>query len=296
VPLSGWLHHSATTGFAPIWPPISNLVGQSLPLVPKSETLAHLLAGLHITFERVLVIAILLHVAGALKHHFIDKDLTLKRMMPGHTAPDILPEQRESRAPLFTALALYGMALAFAAGLGLFNTKSEPSVPKLAEVSSGWVVQDGTLGLTVRQLGSDVTGEFQDWTAAIEFSETPDSNGLHGQVDVTIAIGSLKLGSVTAQALGTDFFASEAFPTATFTAPITSTEGRYAANGSVTIKGASAPVNLPFTLQIDGDSAKMQGQATLNRTSFKIGESYPDESSVAFDVLIDIQLTATRKD
>ena len=36
VPLSGWIHHAATTGFAPIWWPL----GQSLPFIPKSEAIA----------------------------------------------------------------------------------------------------------------------------------------------------------------------------------------------------------------------------------------------------------------
>ena len=75
VPLSGWVHHAATSGFAPIWWPF----GQNLPLVPKSEALAGLTAGLHIVFERVLVVSLLLHAAGALKHQFIDKDATLRR-------------------------------------------------------------------------------------------------------------------------------------------------------------------------------------------------------------------------
>ena len=52
VPLSGWIHHASTSGFAPIlWP-----FGQDLPMVPKSESLAALTAGLHIVFERVLAL------------------------------------------------------------------------------------------------------------------------------------------------------------------------------------------------------------------------------------------------
>ncbi|MEM9844950.1 MAG: cytochrome b/b6 domain-containing protein, partial [Pseudomonadota bacterium] len=35
APLSGWVHHAATTGFAPIWWPF----GQSLPFIPKNEAL-----------------------------------------------------------------------------------------------------------------------------------------------------------------------------------------------------------------------------------------------------------------
>ena len=51
VPLSGWIGHAATTGFAPIWWPF----GQGLPFVPESETVAHLFAGIHEVFTKVLL-------------------------------------------------------------------------------------------------------------------------------------------------------------------------------------------------------------------------------------------------
>jgi polyisoprenoid-binding protein YceI len=274
---------------------VSTFLGQSLPLIPQSETIAHIFGAVHFVSTKVLLAALLLHIVGALKHHIIDKDLTLKRMLPGHTAPDIMPEQHASRTPFFTASAVYIAVIAAGVALGLSGKDAGPATPKLEAVASDWTVTDGTLGLTIRQLGSDVAGEFTDWTAAIEFTEEPDTNGLHGDVEVQIAIGSLNLGSVSDQAMGADFFAVEAFPTATFTAPITSTDGRFAANGTLTIKGVEAPVNLPFTLEITGDTAVMQGQATLNRTSFNIGESYKDESSLGFDVLIDISLSATKQ-
>ena len=295
VPLTGWIHHSATTGFAPIWAPISNLVGHSLPLVPKSEAVAHTFASLHIIFERVLIASFLLHLAGALKHHFIDKDLTLKRMLPGITSPDILLEQHKSRAPIYGAIAAYIIALTIGTTLGMFNThKIDAPVAMLGAVSSQWQVQEGSIAITVRQLGSDVTGSFADWTAAINFDETPDANGLHGDVKVTISIPSLTLGSVTSQALGTDFLAAEDFATAVFQAPITSEDGRYTANGTITIKGSQAPVNLPFTIEINQDTATMMGQTTLNRTNFQVGTQYPDEGSVGFEVLVDVALTATQ--
>jgi len=296
VPLSGWIHHAATSGFAPIWPPISTYIGQSLPLIPKSETIAHLFAGIHWVSTKVLLLALLLHIAGAIKHHVIDKDLTLKRMLPGHTAPDILPTQTHSRTPLITAVVVYIAVIAAGVAMGVTGKDDNDATPKLAEVSSGWTVQSGTLNLTIKQLGSDVTGEFQDWTAAIEFTEQPDANDLHGDVEVTIAIGSLKLGSVSGQAMGADFFAVEAFPNAVFAAPITSTDGNYTADGTLTIKGNEVPVSLPFTLDIAGDTAVMQGQATINRTNFNIGETYPDESSLGFDVQIEVNLTAVRSD
>ena len=83
VPLSGWVHHAATTGYAPIWWPL----GQSLPFVPKSEAVAEIAATLHFLFILVLAGALAAHVAGALKHHLIDGDATLRRMLPGRFRP-----------------------------------------------------------------------------------------------------------------------------------------------------------------------------------------------------------------
>jgi hypothetical protein len=80
VPLSGWVHHAATTGFAPIWWPF----GQSLPFVPVDATVAATAGAMHWLFTKILAASILLHVAGALKHHLIDRDATLRRMLPGH--------------------------------------------------------------------------------------------------------------------------------------------------------------------------------------------------------------------
>ena len=70
VPLSGWIHHAATTGFAPIWWPL----GQNLPLVPKSDSVAAVAAGLHWILGKVMIVSLILHVAGALKHKVVDKD------------------------------------------------------------------------------------------------------------------------------------------------------------------------------------------------------------------------------
>ncbi len=78
TPLSGWVHHAATTGFAPIWWPL----GQTLPFVPQSAAVADAATTVHFLASRVLILSILLHVAGALKHHVIDRDDTLRRMLP----------------------------------------------------------------------------------------------------------------------------------------------------------------------------------------------------------------------
>lgn len=289
VPLTGWIHHAATEGFAPIlWP-----FGQNLPFISKSVAVAETFAALHIIFERVLVGSLLLHILGALKHVVIDKDGTLSRMWFGASKAELLPPHKATRlAPLF-ALVVWAAALGIGAGLGLFTSHHETvQEAELIAAPSGWTVQDGAIEITVQQLGSGVTGAFDRWTAAINFD--PEARGPAGDVAVEIDIGSLSLGTVTGQALGSEFFAASDFPTARYEADIIANADAFTAEGTITIRDTSVPISFPFELEIDGDTARMQGQLTLDRRDFGIGVNYPDEQSVGFAVVVDLALTALK--
>lgn len=180
VPLSGWVHHAATEGFAPIWWPF----GQNLPLVPESVPLSETAAGLHIVFERVLILSLFLHIAGAIKHALIDKDDTLARMLPGRRVTSA-PKSQTHRKLLPPVLAgiVWAAAIGVGSVLGVYHkgTAIAAEAPALQQVESDWTVTDGTLGITVRQMGSEVTGRFADWTADITFDETVAS-GVSGSV------------------------------------------------------------------------------------------------------------------
>ena len=80
MPLSGWIMSSAK-GY-PVnlfW-----IEGLTLPnLVGPSEEVAKRANQFHELAAYALIAAIGLHFAGALKHHVIDKDSTLRRMIPG---------------------------------------------------------------------------------------------------------------------------------------------------------------------------------------------------------------------
>jgi cytochrome b561 len=49
--------------------------------VPTDPALAKTLVGVHGLLAWTLMLVVLLHAAAALKHHFFDRDTTLRRML-----------------------------------------------------------------------------------------------------------------------------------------------------------------------------------------------------------------------
>jgi cytochrome b561 len=77
IPLSGWLMSSAK-GFQTVWfgvLPIPDLVN-------KNQELGNLLQTVHLSLNLLFVAVIVGHIGAALKHHFIDRDDVLTRMLP----------------------------------------------------------------------------------------------------------------------------------------------------------------------------------------------------------------------
>ena len=293
VPLTGWVHHAAVDGFAPIlWP-----LGQNLPMVPKSQLVGEVAASLHWVLTKLLIASILLHVAGALKHHLIDRDATLRRMWRGTHAPAAPKPARHGLAAPLVAVAIY------AAGAGLAwslvdpaEQAAEPAAQAaIAPITGNWTVNSGDLKFAVVQMGSAVEGSFAKWTADIRFDEATRT----GMVLVSIDTNSLTLGSVTKTAKEPGFFDVATHPTAVFEADLSAAPGStdpsaYVADGTLTLRGVTLPVQLPFTLTIDGATATVTGTMALDRRDYKMGEAYPDEASVGFGVAVSVALTSTR--
>jgi cytochrome b561 len=77
MPISGWLMSSAR-GF-----PVSWFGFFQLPdLVPKNKALYDWMLTTHDALAWTLGVIVALHVAAALKHHYLLKDDTLRRMLP----------------------------------------------------------------------------------------------------------------------------------------------------------------------------------------------------------------------
>ena len=77
IPLSGWLMSSAK-GFQTVWFGVLPLPD----LLAKDKALGNLLETVHVVLNYTLIAVLLGHVGAALKHHFIDRDDVLTRMLP----------------------------------------------------------------------------------------------------------------------------------------------------------------------------------------------------------------------
>jgi cytochrome b561 len=81
VPLSGYFYTLAA-GYPVVW---FGLV--QLPvLIPKNKPLADTLAPVHYWLNMAMAALVVLHVLAALKHQFVDRDDTLRRMLPGRAS------------------------------------------------------------------------------------------------------------------------------------------------------------------------------------------------------------------
>ena len=78
IPLSGWAYSSAAGEpivYLGLWP---------LPdLVARDEVLAAALKRLHQGLNFALLAIVIVHVSAAIRHHFVDRDGLIGRMLPG---------------------------------------------------------------------------------------------------------------------------------------------------------------------------------------------------------------------
>jgi polyisoprenoid-binding protein YceI len=162
----------------------------------------------------------------------------------------------------------------------------------------GWAVvpAKSRIGFSGTHVGNKFNGTFGQFAATIRFdpADLP-----HSKATVVIATASARTGDKFQETslAGAEWFDPATHPRATFTTNrITAAgPGRYVADGTLTIKGKAVPVKLPFTVNIAGNTATMQGSTTLDRVALNLGTtSDPNGSWVSKPIALTIQLTATR--
>lgn len=316
MPLTGWIMASASSD-APtryFW-----LVDIRLPGIPSLD--AETRHGLEEGFEQVhgnlawvMIGLLVLHVAGAVKHHFIDKDGLLARMAPGVFGRTAGPPDEGHGA--FWAAGAAALVFATVAGLtfaGAPRAAAPAPADGEAEVVSNapaWDVDYGKskLGFRFTYMGRPYEGAFPEWAARVHLDTDADSNEhipADGYVRVTIPVGKITTGEPQFDdSLGQgDWFDVAKYPEAVFEVKggIYKLSARdYEATGVLKLKDVDVPVRLPFTLDIAGNTATMHGEVTLKRLDLTIGgataaEPAGDAEWVGNDVVVVIDIVATRK-
>lgn len=160
--------------------------------------------------------------------------------------------------------------------------------PRTSAISFGYDYEDesGT---------SRFNGRFTRWRADIRFD--PDNLDASSVV-VRIETASANTGvAIHDNALPTAaWFNAAAYSTAEFrsTRIRADGQGRYEARGTLTIRGETREVELPFTLTIDGDRASVRGRTTIDRRDFGVGRDDAGDDFISRDISIDIWVEASR--
>ncbi len=170
------------------------------------------------------------------------------------------------------------------------------NVPAFAAQHWSVDVAKSKLGFTVNWGGEPFVGMFRAWKADIDFDPADIS---HSHAIITIDTGSEVSGDSETDGgvKGAAGFASSQFPTALFrtTAFTHKTGNDYVAVGTLSIKGVSRPVTLPFALTLAGNTAHVVGKTQVMRTDFHVGTGeWEKPDPVAHEVTVNIDLTATK--
>ncbi len=301
MPFSGWLMTSAGN-----FPNHFFFLFLVSPIFPKNEAWFIIFQTFHEGFALLLLGLIGLHIAGALKHHLIEKDNTLRRMggnillgfggLAGLAFAGTLwiatPERTPDPAPVSHAVPLPHTPA--------HDTAIQAPEPTDSAIQK-WIIDPSAsmIGFHFTQDGQKITGSFKDWRADIAFD--PESLD-QSTVRVTIQSGSIQTGSTERdqEALKKDWFAAEDFPEIVFQsvrfAQLEKTN--YHVTGTLTVRGKAVPVSFPFTLVIVQEeagvlTAHMQAVLTLNRKDLGIGQGmWESTQTIANPVEITLDVLA----
>ncbi|WP_428696662.1 YceI family protein [Stappia sp.] len=162
--------------------------------------------------------------------------------------------------------------------------------------ASSWTVDPSKSSLTfvATQNGAPVEGRFAGWSAEITLDpQAPETGRIRAVIDTASAVTGQ--GQVDQTLTSAAWFDPASHPDAVFESGSITALGddRYEAVGTLTIKGTARELVLPFTLSVDGDSARAQADVSLARLVFGIGSDIP-EATVANDVTVRLDIAATR--
>jgi cytochrome b561/polyisoprenoid-binding protein YceI len=296
APLTGW----AIVSTAPIDVPTMLWGVIPWPHLPLADGLNHTLEEAHELIAFGGIALFVGHVAAALFHHFKLKDATMARMSPKGAAGiglamlagvvalhfglvAALPgegehEHEESAVPATVADgATPAPSASASAAVEDPAAEETPSAEESAAAAAAgpppsWTIQPGgTLRFTADNGGTAISGTFRRWSGTIAMDpENPATANIAIQID----LASASIGDATQDQMlqGGEFFNTGANPTATFrSTDVTRTGNSYRARGTLSLRGASRPQTITFTLGGNGAHRQVDGSASIDRNAFGVG-------------------------
>jgi polyisoprenoid-binding protein YceI len=135
--------------------------------------------------------------------------------------------------------------------------------------------------------GEAFTGRFPGFTTKMSFDPAQLATS---KLDVAIPLATASTGNsdYDGEMRGSSFFNASKFPQARYTATKFRALGgnRYAADGTLSLRGVSKPVTLTFTWT-PGPKPVLAGKATVKRLDFGVGEGdWADTSLIPNDIAV----------
>lgn len=291
APLTGWMLVST----ARIKVPTLIFGNIPLPHLPLPDSFGDFSSAAHSVLAFLGIALILLHVAGALRHHWLLRDGLVYRMTPMRSwivavilvallpaswavgramlAPAaIAPAKPTPQAPVPMPLQAVETSRAPVAE-AVANEAEEVEKPSPEAAPPSWTILPGGRLEFVATYGADsYKGSFARWSGKIVMDpDRPETADI--RIDIDMASANLSDATQNSMLLGEDFFATGQFATAVFrankarkTAP-----DRFQADGTLSMKGVEAGQSLRFALSGTGTRRHVTGSADIDRNRFGVG-------------------------
>lgn len=309
VPLTGWIVISASsTGIPTFFLRIQQLVWPNLP-VPADHVFEQNVYKVHMILAYSFIIFVGLHVGGAFKHVLFDHVPELSRMLPNHKL------ERKPSSVFSRYMTLGIIAVFFVGGLALGQLQtyvksktsaastsalatSNSALAASSTIQSNWTIDysKSALGYNMTFSGTENKGSVEKWQGAIRF----DPNDLAGSIaEITLDSSSITYADAYVQGSikDPDGLDSANFPQITVKLDKFTKKGNdFAATGTMTIKGITLPITVPFTFEKVGTVAHVKGKTKIERLSFNIGKVNDSSAqwlgsdiNIVFDVVAEEQ-------
>jgi polyisoprenoid-binding protein YceI len=153
-----------------------------------------------------------------------------------------------------------------------------------------------TISFTYQQMGARNYGTFSKFAATLDF-DTQNPGAAHA--GLIIELTSIDAGSDDAntELQKTPWFDTQAYPQATFesTAIKDLGDSRYLFTGNLTLRGQTREVKVPVLLKAENAVGIFDGELTLNRDDFKMGEGEWADSVVSNEINIRFRMVAPQR-